>query len=336
MNVARYKSWMFTIGAVFAGIGGALYVHYLSFISPDSFSVNFSILMIMILAIGGRDSLFGAFLGAVVVTLLPIVLSGYEAYSPLVFGILFVMAVMFMPSGAAGVIRLCLARLKSFRRPAAANREKGTGAMILRLEHLSRRYGGVTAVDDVSFAVKEGTITALIGPNGAGKTTTLNMISGMTPPSEGRVYLAGGDATGLRADEMCRQRMARTFQMPQTFGSMTLRENVVVGSTTRGVNGLISAALQLPRFRSQEAGLVAEAIELLSFMGIGHLADISTSDVSFGVMRLTELARALAADPVMILMDEPASGLSARGNPEFAGHPPEHQGKKNNGPSRRA
>jgi branched-chain amino acid transport system permease protein len=117
VNVARYKSWMFTIGAVFAGIGGALYVHYLSFISPDSFSVNFSILMIMILAIGGRDSLFGAFLGAVVVTLLPVILSGYEAYGPLVFGIFFVMAVMYMPSGAAGLIRLCVAKLKSPRMP---------------------------------------------------------------------------------------------------------------------------------------------------------------------------------------------------------------------------
>jgi branched-chain amino acid transport system permease protein len=124
VNVARYKSWMFTIGAVFAGVGGALYVHYLSFISPDGFSVGFSILMIMILAIGGRDSLFGAFLGAVVVTLLPVVLSGYEAYGPLVFGVFFVMAVMFMPSGAAGIIRGCAAKLKSPRLPAV---KKATG-----------------------------------------------------------------------------------------------------------------------------------------------------------------------------------------------------------------
>jgi branched-chain amino acid transport system ATP-binding protein len=182
--------------------------------------------------------------------------------------------------------------------------------MILRLEHLSRRYGGVTAVEDVSFGVKEGTITALIGPNGAGKTTTLSMISGMTSPSAGRVFLAGDDVTGLRSDEMCRRRMARTFQMPQTFGSMTLLENVVVGSTTRGLNSLISAALRLPRFKDQEDEIVAEAGELLSFMGIEHLAEVATSDVSFGIMRLTELARAMAANPVVILMDEPASGLS--------------------------
>jgi len=105
VDVARYKSWMFTIGAVFAGIGGALYVHYLSFISPDSFSVQFSILMIMILAIGGRDSLLGAFLGAVIVTILPFILSGYEAYGPLIFGIFFIASVRFMPSGIAGVLR---------------------------------------------------------------------------------------------------------------------------------------------------------------------------------------------------------------------------------------
>jgi branched-chain amino acid transport system ATP-binding protein len=181
---------------------------------------------------------------------------------------------------------------------------------MLRLEHLSRRYGGVTALEDASFSVREGSITALIGPNGAGKTTMLNIISGMTPPSHGRVFLAGKDVTGLRADQMCRRRLARTFQMPQTFGSMTLRENIVVGATTRGTTSLIGAALRVPGFERQEDDIVAEAGELLSFMGIGHLADVPTSDVPFGVMRLTELARALAADPLVILMDEPASGLS--------------------------
>ncbi len=182
--------------------------------------------------------------------------------------------------------------------------------MTIRTENLSRRYGGVTAVDDVSLQVERGVITALIGPNGAGKTTTLNMISGMTRPSAGRVFLSGTDVTGLRPDEMCRLKVARTFQMPQTFGSMTLRENVVVGTTTRKDNKLLSAALRLPNFRRQEEKFVVEANELLAAMGIGHLADTPTSEVSFGTMRLTELARALASHPIMILMDEPASGLS--------------------------
>ncbi len=117
VDVARYKSWMFTIGAVFAGIGGALYVHYLSFISPDSFSVQFSILMIMILAIGGRDSLLGAFLGAVIVTILPFVLSGYEAYGPFIFGVFFIAAVRFMPYGIAGVLRHMVAQVRSIDEP---------------------------------------------------------------------------------------------------------------------------------------------------------------------------------------------------------------------------
>jgi len=182
--------------------------------------------------------------------------------------------------------------------------------MIVRTERLSRRYGGVTAVDDVSFAVERGTITALIGPNGAGKTTTLNMISGMTRPSAGRVFLSDTDVTGLRPDEMCRHKVARTFQMPQTFGSMTLCENVIVGSTTRGDSGLVGAALSLPRFRSREEEFAVEARALLVSLGIGHLADMRTSSVSFGTMRLTELARALASHPVLVLMDEPASGLS--------------------------
>lgn len=112
VDVARYKTWMFTLGAIFAGVAGALYVHYLSFISPDSFTVDFSILMVMILAIGGRDSLFGAFLGAIIVTLLPILLAGYDAYSPLVFGVLFLAAVMFMPTGIAGTASQILAKFR--------------------------------------------------------------------------------------------------------------------------------------------------------------------------------------------------------------------------------
>ena len=113
VDVARYKTWMFTLGAIFAGVAGALFVHYLSFISPDSFSVQFSILMVMILAVGGKDSLVGALIGAIVVTVLPIALAGYDHYSTLIFGVLFLMVVMFMPNGIAGAAEGLAARLKT-------------------------------------------------------------------------------------------------------------------------------------------------------------------------------------------------------------------------------
>jgi branched-chain amino acid transport system permease protein len=124
VDVARYKTWMFTLGAIFAGVAGALFVHYLSFISPDSFSVSFSILMVMILAVGGKDSLIGALIGAIVVTILPIMLAGYDHYSTLIFGVLFLMVVMFMPNGIAGTAESLLARMKQ-RPPAAGSRSDG-------------------------------------------------------------------------------------------------------------------------------------------------------------------------------------------------------------------
>ena len=125
VDVARYKTWMFTLGAIFAGVAGALFVHYLSFISPDSFSVSFSILMVMILAVGGKDSLVGALIGAIVVTVLPIALAGYDHYSTLIFGVLFLMVVMFMPNGIAGALENLAGRFLSNRRSTSGQRTDG-------------------------------------------------------------------------------------------------------------------------------------------------------------------------------------------------------------------
>ncbi len=125
VDVARYKTWMFALGAIFAGVAGALFVHYLSFISPDSFSVSFSILMVMILAVGGKDSLIGALIGAIVVTILPIMLAGYDHYSTLIFGVLFLMVVMFMPNGIAGAGEALIARISNMRKRGAGTHADG-------------------------------------------------------------------------------------------------------------------------------------------------------------------------------------------------------------------
>jgi len=182
--------------------------------------------------------------------------------------------------------------------------------MILRAEHIKRRYGGVVAVDDVSFAVEERSITALIGPNGAGKTTTLNVVSGMTEPSGGRTLLFDKDIAGLRSDQICREGLARTFQTPQMFASMSLRDNVVVGTTPLGTMSLAQVAFGLPRIRNEERDFAEKADHWLDFVGARHLADELAGNLPFGNLRLGELARALASSPKILLMDEPAAGLS--------------------------
>jgi ABC-type branched-subunit amino acid transport system ATPase component len=181
---------------------------------------------------------------------------------------------------------------------------------LLAVEGLGRRYGGVVAVQGVSFEVASGSITALIGPNGAGKTTTLNVISGLIPPTDGRVRLRGDETAGLRSDQICRRGIARTFQTPQVFRSMSVRDNVIVGTTPRGRISLIDAAINSSRLRREERVLAEEVDEWLKFVGLQSEADKPISELPFGRLRLVEIARALASKPALLLMDEPSSGLS--------------------------
>ncbi len=181
---------------------------------------------------------------------------------------------------------------------------------ILNANSIVCRYGGVLAVQDLSFSVEPGSITALIGPNGAGKTTTLNMISGLTLPTTGQIDLEDRQISGLRSDQICRLGVARTFQTPQIFRSMTVRENVLVGTTPIGRISLVGAALGGSGLRQDERKLVAEAGEWLDFVGLQHSAEKRISELPFGQIRLAEIARALASRPKLMLMDEPASGLS--------------------------
>jgi branched-chain amino acid transport system ATP-binding protein len=182
--------------------------------------------------------------------------------------------------------------------------------MTLELEGLGRYYGGVHAVDGVSFSVESDSITALIGPNGAGKTTLLNIASGVTPPSFGRIRFDGRDITGRRPHEVCRAGMARTFQTPQLFQSMSVIENVMVGTTSRGHLNLFEVAFGLRRPKRETHQYRSEALQILHALGLQHLAEAVLGSLPFGMLRLVEIARALATQPKLVMMDEPASGLS--------------------------
>jgi branched-chain amino acid transport system ATP-binding protein len=181
---------------------------------------------------------------------------------------------------------------------------------ILRTEHIVRRYGAVVAVNDVSLSVRPGAITALIGPNGAGKTTTLNVISGLIPPTSGQVVFERTDVTRFRGDQICRLGVGRTFQTPQVFRSMTAAENVFVGTTRLGRISLLGASWNSPHVRQEERDLREEVDECIELVGLQDVAHRPIGELPFGQIRLVEIARALASKPKLILMDEPASGLS--------------------------
>ena len=181
---------------------------------------------------------------------------------------------------------------------------------LLEVHELEKAFGGVAAISDLSFAVPEGEIYAVIGPNGAGKTTLFNMLSGVYVPSAGEVRFAGASLAGLGPHQVAACGIKRTFQNLQIFFNMTALENVMVGCHLRTRSGLLAAALRLPRVRREEREVRAWAREALDFCGLGAIADTPASALPYGQLKKLEIARALVAQPRLLLMDEPAAGLN--------------------------
>jgi branched-chain amino acid transport system ATP-binding protein len=182
---------------------------------------------------------------------------------------------------------------------------------LLEARNLTRRFGGLVVNNEIDLAVPEGSLFAVIGPNGAGKTTFFNMISGFLPPTAGRIEFAGTDITELRQDKIAAMGLIRTFQLVQLFKGMTVAENVEVGFHLASKGGMGAALLRLPWFGRQEADIRNRARELLDFVGLGAQADREADLLPYGQQRLLEVARALAAQPRLLLLDEPAAGLNA-------------------------
>jgi branched-chain amino acid transport system ATP-binding protein len=181
---------------------------------------------------------------------------------------------------------------------------------LLKVENVTKTFGGLDALRDVSFSVHQGQIKALIGPNGAGKTTLFNVASGSYGPTRGRVLFSGTDLTGRPPHRICRMGLGRTFQHSLVFDEMTLLENVAAGRYSRTRAGLISAALTLPRHRREERDTFKAAHEALRWVGLDHLANEPAENLPMGERHLLEIARALASDPRLLLLDEPAAGLN--------------------------
>jgi ABC-type branched-subunit amino acid transport system ATPase component len=185
------------------------------------------------------------------------------------------------------------------------------GQTLLELRNLSLAFGGLQAVAEVSFVVPQGAVKAVIGPNGAGKTTLFHLVSGFLAPQEGRVIFQGEDIQGLPAHRIARRGVARTFQLVQLFDHMTVAENVMVGRHRLSRAGLLAGALQFPWTRAEEKVIRSKAMEALEFVGLAARAEQSAAILPLGLKRLLEIARALAAAPSLLLLDEPASGLDA-------------------------
>jgi branched-chain amino acid transport system ATP-binding protein len=183
---------------------------------------------------------------------------------------------------------------------------------LLEVNNISKRFGGLQAVKDVSFSVREGSIKAVIGPNGAGKTTLFNLVSGFLPPDSGMIVYKGRPIQAKSPHEIAAQGLSRTFQHIRLFAHMTALENVMVGRHVRSRAGFLAGMLNLPWTWREEREIREKALALMDFLGIAGLADANATSLSYGQQRTVELARALAGDPAMLLLDEPAAGLNMR------------------------
>jgi branched-chain amino acid transport system ATP-binding protein len=181
---------------------------------------------------------------------------------------------------------------------------------ILQLDNVTKKFGGLTAVNDVSFSIEAGEISAIIGPNGAGKTTLFNLISGFLPPTSGSVLFEGQPITNLPVAVVAARGLVRTFQLVQLFPELTALGNVRIGSHLQSTGGIWSALLRGRKARAQSAAVDADAHDLLAFVGLGGRAEVLATELTYGQQRLLEVARALATRPKLLLLDEPAAGLN--------------------------
>ncbi|GGV40628.1 branched-chain amino acid ABC transporter permease [Actinomadura cremea] len=317
---ARAKLFAFACGGATAGLGGALLAVHHGLVTPDDFTLDFSILFLLVVIIGGAGRLAGPVIGTLLFFALPELLTGLAEWRGLIYGAALLALMVYAPQGIAGAWDRLRARRRKDRPAAAAVRADGDaevapprGAPLgVELSGVRKSFGGVHALRGVDLTIAPGEVHAIVGPNGSGKTTLLNVISRLLRQDEGRVLLGAEDVSGATAERLARRGVARVFQTPRLLGASSLRDNVLLGAYSRERAGGPATVLRLPRARRERAALAAEADRLLAAHGLAGRADEEAAALPHGEQRLLEVARALMARPRLLLMDEPAAGLTPR------------------------
>jgi ABC-type branched-subunit amino acid transport system ATPase component/ABC-type branched-subunit amino acid transport system permease subunit len=341
VSVYQAKVIAFLLSAIFGGLAGALYAHFQLVISPAAFSFDLSLILFASCVIGGLGTLWGPILGTVFFFLGPHYLLPQQwgaAWAQVIYGIVLMLVVITIPDGLAPLIRSAGRRLPylPFRdqlgdpkpssvhtaanrtvnnlpallRRASAAREAGTSTAVLEAKDVSKRFGGVRALKSARVEVVAGQITALIGPNGSGKTTLLNACCGYIAPDEGSITIVGRDVSKDPAYKRARLGMARTFQQPILFPSLNGTQGVMVGYADKRPSPW-SSLLYLPQSLRHERAAATRAEAILCALGVEHLILKKGEAMSLAESRILDLARALALDPLVLILDEPAAGLDA-------------------------
>jgi branched-chain amino acid transport system permease protein len=321
VDTAALKQVVFVQAALLAGLAGWLHAHFLRFVSPHAFGVNAGIDYLFMAVIGGASHVSGAVVGAAIMTvskewlkdLLPKLFQQTGNYETIVFGVLMILLLRHTREGLVPA----LARwwpVRTQRPPPALDaapmprrQRPARGTPLLEVSGVEKRFGGLVAVKELSFELRAGEILGLIGPNGAGKSTLFNLVSGTLPGSGGKVRLLGERIDGRPSRDIARRGLARSFQHVHLVSRMSVLDNVALGAHLRGRKGTLAAMLRSDR--AEEARLLAEAARQIERVGLSAAMHDPAGTLPLGRQRLVEIARALAADPLLLLLDEPAAGL---------------------------
>jgi ABC-type branched-subunit amino acid transport system ATPase component len=324
INLAGTRTLAFVISAALAGLAGGLYTFLNLFVNYETFTFFHSISFLLMVILGGLGTLAGPIVGATILTYVTEIFQDFGQWQIFAYGLLLAVLMFVMPKGIMGTLGdlFALVTVKTRARETGAwpNRTvpidtliehvKPSDDIALATEDVSLRFGGLVAVDSVQLLVRAGSVHALIGPNGAGKSSMLNLISGFYVPSSGQITFHGRRIDGRPSHELARLGIARTFQNTELFGQMSVLENVLAGFDPHYRSTMAETLLRLPRFAREEKNFLSQAHALLNFVGLAEFAEEEARNLPFGHQRRLEIARALALRPKLLLLDEPAAGLT--------------------------
>lgn len=340
IDIRSSKTRIFVASAILGSLAGSLYAHQIMYVNPPPFGVHTVISVLALAVLGGLRSPWGAVIGALLIEALS---QGIEwvvtqlwgsgaagAGESLFFGLMLVLILIFRPEGAVGLIKYVWGKVRPPVTPAAVEDkshdgvdmatmrrredeefgEPAVGAEVLSAQGLTKRFGGVVAVNDVTLDLHAGEVLAVIGPNGAGKSTLVNLLSGNLTPTTGTITMNGQDVTTAPAHVMARQGLARTFQTPCLFEDMSVIDTVKVGAHLQGSVGMTRASVPTRGSVKEEEVLHDETLAALRRLELDHLGHLDARSLSLGQQKQIEIARALVARPKALLLDEPCAGLN--------------------------
>ncbi len=314
VSVVGLKLFAFAVSAAITGAAGALFAVQKTVITPDDFSAEFSIFFLVVVVLGGAGRLWGPVLGTFVFFVVPELMTQLHSWRMLVYGCVLLVIMLFAPNGLAGALSNFIDRFgrRAVSLPAsirAASRPGATG-LPLKISNISKNFGGVAALKDVSLEIEAGRVHAIVGPNGSGKTTLLNVISGFYRLDAGSIRLGDADVGSISPAAVARLGVGRTFQTPKLLGELSTMENVMLGAYAAERATVPEIVLSLPRAAEEARMQRTDALHYLNYVGLGERSFDAASELPHGQQRLAEVARALMARPRILLLDEPAAGLS--------------------------